>query len=62
MGVQGPNTVIIGDSLEGVRTGIEGGALIIGVASGKTTVDELTEAGTDVVLESLEDTAQGLCE
>lgn len=54
--------MIIGDSLEGVRTGIEGGALIIGVASGKTTVDELTEAGTDVVLESLEDTAQGLCE
>ncbi|MFG3000943.1 HAD family hydrolase [Streptomyces sp. NPDC048340] len=54
------NTVIIGDSLEDVRTGIEGGALIIGVASGKTTVDELTEAGADVVLESLEDTAQVL--
>ncbi|MCY0940148.1 MULTISPECIES: HAD family hydrolase [Streptomyces] len=54
------NTVIIGDSLEDVRTGIEGGALIIGVASGKTTVDELTAAGADAVLESLEDTAQVL--
>jgi phosphoglycolate phosphatase len=54
------NTVIIGDSLEDVRTGLEGGALIIGVASGKTTADELTEAGADVALDSLEDTAQVL--
>ncbi|MGW3493132.1 HAD hydrolase-like protein [Streptomyces sp. NPDC001020] len=30
------NTVIIGDSLEDVRTGLEGGAPVIGVASGKT--------------------------
>lgn len=52
------NTVIIGDSLEDVRTGLEGGAPVIGVASGKTTATELEDAGADVVLESLEDTPQ----
>lgn len=49
------NTVIIGDSLEDVRTGLEGGAPVIGIASGKTTADELSTAGADVVLDSLED-------
>ncbi|MFD0314656.1 HAD family hydrolase [Streptomyces flavalbus] len=49
------NTVIIGDSLEDVRTGLEGGAPVIGVASGKTTAAELTSAGADVVLDGLED-------
>ncbi|MFI2204715.1 HAD family hydrolase [Streptomyces sp. NPDC020192] len=49
------NTVIIGDSLEDVRTGLEGGAPVIGVASGKTSAAELSSAGADLVLESLED-------
>ncbi|WP_435220750.1 HAD family hydrolase [Streptomyces sp. Tue6028] len=49
------NTVIIGDSLEDVRTGLEGGAPVIGVASGKTSAEELQSAGADVVLETLED-------
>ncbi|KMS74431.1 phosphoglycolate phosphatase [Streptomyces viridochromogenes] len=49
------NTVIIGDSLEDVRTGVEGGASVIGVASGKATARELASAGADVVLETLED-------
>ncbi|SEC21406.1 Phosphoglycolate phosphatase, HAD superfamily [Streptomyces misionensis] len=49
------NTVIIGDSLEDVRTGLEGGAPVIGVASGKTSAEELQSAGADVVLDSLED-------
>ncbi|MDN3025658.1 HAD hydrolase-like protein [Streptomyces sp. S.PB5] len=49
------NTVIIGDSLEDVRTGLEGGASVIGVTSGKTTGDELAAAGADIVLDSLED-------
>ncbi|MFF4802281.1 HAD family hydrolase [Streptomyces sp. NPDC001351] len=49
------NTVIVGDSLEDVRTGLEGGAPVIGVASGKTSSDELQSAGADVVLDSLED-------
>ncbi|GAA3827924.1 HAD family hydrolase [Streptomyces phyllanthi] len=48
------NTVIIGDSLEDVRTGLEGGAPVIGVPSGKISADELASAGADVVLESLE--------
>lgn len=52
------NTVIIGDSLEDVRTGIEGGSPVIAVASGKTTAAELSEAGADVVLDSLEDVTQ----
>ncbi|WP_435211974.1 HAD family hydrolase [Streptomyces sp. bgisy034] len=49
------NTVIIGDSLEDVRTGIEGGVPVIGVVSGKTSAEELRSAGANVVLESLED-------
>ncbi|MGX1668582.1 HAD family hydrolase [Streptomyces sp. NPDC055400] len=53
-----PNTVIIGDSLEDVRTGLEGGAPVIGVASGKTTSEQLASAGADVVLDSLEDSAR----
>ena len=52
------NTVIIGDSLEDVRTGREGGAAVIGVASGKTTAAELSESGADLVLDSLEDVAR----
>ncbi|MGW0731784.1 HAD family hydrolase [Streptomyces sp. NPDC002851] len=49
------NTVIIGDSLEDVRTGLEGGAAVIGVSSGKTTGDQLAAAGADAVLDSLSD-------
>ncbi|MCX4529300.1 haloacid dehalogenase-like hydrolase [Streptomyces sp. NBC_01551] len=54
------NTVIIGDSLEDVRTGLEGGAPVIGVASGKTTAAELAEAGADLVLDSLSDVSRVL--
>ncbi|MER6447233.1 phosphoglycolate phosphatase [Streptomyces venezuelae] len=59
------NTVVIGDSLEDVRTGREGGAAVIGVASGKTTATELSDSGADLVLDSLEDVARvlrGICE
>ncbi|MFD9483374.1 HAD family hydrolase [Streptomyces sp. NPDC059991] len=49
------NTVIIGDSLEDVRTGLEGGAAVLGIASGKTGASELKEAGADAVLEDLQD-------
>ncbi len=52
------NTVIIGDSLEDVRTGLEGGASVIGVTSGKTTRDELAATGADIILDSLEDIAR----
>ncbi|MGW1374737.1 HAD family hydrolase [Streptomyces sp. NPDC002446] len=49
------NSVIIGDSLEDVRTGLEGGASVIGITSGKTTREQLTAAGADVVLDGLDD-------
>lgn len=49
------NTVIIGDSLEDVRTGVEGGARVIAVASGTTSADQLADAGADDVLEDLKD-------
>ncbi|MEU5769580.1 haloacid dehalogenase-like hydrolase [Streptomyces asoensis] len=48
------NSVIIGDSLEDVRTGLEGGAAVVAVASGKTSASTLRSAGADVVLETLE--------
>ncbi|MEJ8650774.1 haloacid dehalogenase-like hydrolase [Streptomyces sp. MS1.AVA.3] len=49
------NTVIIGDSLEDVRTGLEGGATVIAVASGTTPASALQRAGADVVLDGLTD-------
>ncbi len=54
------NTVIIGDSLEDVRTGLEGDVPVIGIASGKTTAAELNSAGADLVLASLKDVARVL--
>ncbi|MEV6730611.1 HAD hydrolase-like protein [Streptomyces sp. NPDC051364] len=50
------NTVIIGDSLEDVRTGLEGGARVISIASGTTSTDQLQDAGADCVFPNLMDT------
>ncbi|MER6847706.1 haloacid dehalogenase-like hydrolase [Streptomyces flaveolus] len=47
------NTVIVGDSLEDVRTGLEGGARVIAVASGTTTEQQLRAAGAQHVLADL---------
>jgi phosphoglycolate phosphatase-like HAD superfamily hydrolase len=44
------NTVIIGDSLSDVETGLKGGAKVIGVASAKSSVEELREAEASIVL------------
>ncbi|MDX3855785.1 HAD family hydrolase [Streptomyces sp. AK02-01A] len=49
------NTVIVGDSLEDVRTGREGGARVIGIASGTTSAQDLAGAGADHVLRDLKD-------
>jgi phosphoglycolate phosphatase-like HAD superfamily hydrolase len=49
------NTVIIGDSLEDVRTGLAGGAQVLAVASGTASPAELAQAGADVVLDDLKD-------
>lgn len=56
------STVIIGDSLEDVRTGVEGGARVLAVASGTTSADQLTGAGADVVLPDLTDPGRVLQE
>ncbi|GAA1911093.1 hypothetical protein GCM10009716_21260 [Streptomyces sodiiphilus] len=50
------NTVIIGDSLEDIRTGVEGGARVIAVASGTTPAERLGAEGADAVLPDLTDT------
>ncbi|MFE3584114.1 HAD family hydrolase [Streptomyces vinaceus] len=47
------NTVIVGDSLEDVRTGLEGGARVIAVASGTTNASQLRDAGANHVLPDL---------
>lgn len=49
------NTVIVGDSLEDVRTGREGGARVVGVAAGRTSAAALADAGADAVLPDLTD-------
>ncbi|MFF7091754.1 HAD family hydrolase [Streptomyces rubradiris] len=50
------NSLIIGESLEDVRTGRDrGGVPVIGIASGTTSAAELERAGADFVLRSLED-------
>lgn len=51
------NTVIVGDSLEDVTTGLEGGARVIGVASGTTPAAVLGAAGAHRVLTDLTDPA-----
>ncbi|MGX9891215.1 HAD family hydrolase [Streptomyces sp. NPDC002276] len=49
------NTVIVGDSLQDVRTGQEGGAQVVGVASGTTSAERLASAGADHVIPDLTD-------
>jgi len=52
------NTVIIGDTAQDVRAAHEGGARIVGVASGRDSIDDLHRAGTVVVLPDLTETAR----
>ncbi|MFI1015533.1 HAD family hydrolase [Streptomyces sp. NPDC020965] len=52
------STVIVGDSLEDVRTGREGGARVISVASGTTSAADLADAGADHVITDLTDPSQ----
>lgn len=49
-------TVLVGDTPRDVRAGLDGGAHVVGVASGSDDMDTLREAGADVVLPDLRDT------
>src|SRR5690606_34554662 len=46
-------TIVIGDTTSDVEAALKGGAQIIAVASGRTTADQLREAGARTVLPDL---------
>jgi phosphoglycolate phosphatase-like HAD superfamily hydrolase len=50
------NTVLIGDTLRDVRAGQNGGAYVVGIATGPDSMDALRREGADVVLPDLQDT------
>lgn len=51
------NTVLVGDTPNDVRAGLDGGAKVVAVGTGSDSTEVLAEAGADMVLPSLEDTA-----
>lgn len=50
------NTVLVGDTLRDVWAGRNGGARVVGVATGPDSVDALRREGADIVLPDLRDT------
>ncbi|MEU6713087.1 haloacid dehalogenase-like hydrolase [Nonomuraea sp. NPDC046802] len=52
------NTVVIGDSTRDVQAAKIGGAMMIGVASGRSMAAELSEAGADLVLPDLSNASE----
>src|SRR5262249_1590666 len=50
------NTGIVGDTVNDVHAAHEGGARVVGVASGRDSVDDLYRAGAEIVLPDLTDT------
>jgi phosphoglycolate phosphatase-like HAD superfamily hydrolase len=58
----GTRAVVIGDTPHDVRGALDADALAVGVASGKTTSDELRAAGAHIVLGSLTEFAGGCSE
>lgn len=48
-------TVLVGDTLRDVAAGRDGGARVLGVATGAFTTAELLGAGADAVVENLAD-------
>ena len=49
------STILVGDTLLDIQAAHDGGAKIIAVATGVHSTEQLSEAGADVVLESLVD-------
>ena len=49
--------VLVGDTLRDIEAGVDSGARVIGVATGKVSADDLLKAGADRVFESMEDAA-----
>ncbi len=50
------NTVLIGDTLRDVQAGRNGGAYVVGVATGPDNMDALRREGADIVFPDLQDT------
>jgi phosphoglycolate phosphatase-like HAD superfamily hydrolase len=50
-------TVLIGDTPQDVIAGRDGGAHVIGIASGKSSATDLKAAGADIVFPDLTDSA-----
>ena len=55
-------TVYVGDTVTDIASGLEAGAIAVGVATGPDSAAELTAAGADIVLDSLEQFAPWLAE
>ncbi|MFC4032114.1 HAD family hydrolase [Streptomyces polygonati] len=54
----GRRTVVVGDTPHDIRGALDAGALAVGVASGRSTPGELSEAGADIVLTNLSEFAE----
>ena len=52
---QRSNTFIVGDTVRDVNAGVNGGAQVIGVATGIDSIEALRQAGADAVLAGLTD-------
>ncbi|MDH2427877.1 HAD family hydrolase [Sphaerisporangium sp. TRM90804] len=54
----GSNTVLVGDSARDVQAARIAGAAMVAVASGRSTVADLREAGADIILRDLTDASE----
>ncbi|MDZ7729477.1 MAG: HAD hydrolase-like protein [Dehalococcoidia bacterium] len=54
------NTVVIGDTQRDVAAGQHAGARVLGVATGRSSVDELLESGAEMAIEDFGDTQRAV--
>ncbi|WP_303331585.1 HAD family hydrolase [Streptomyces sp. NA02950] len=52
--------VLVGDTPADVRGGLAGGVRVVAVATGRSSTEDLREAGAEVVVDDLSDTRQVL--